>query len=131
MFNSSQMEQYMEKTKIAKITMSLEAESLLNQMVTKTNNGFTGGKVSKHDLLSWIVTCFSENYFERNIERIQQDHFDRLVHIDNLLKKIKKARHKGAEDHEAELLLKQMMDSVAKAKERPPKQLKANSETIL
>jgi hypothetical protein len=124
------MEQYMEKTKIAKITMSLEAESLLNQMVTKTNDGFTGGKVSKHDLLSWIVTCFSENYFERNIDRVQQDHFDRLVHIDNLLKRIKKARHNGTEDQDAEQLLKQMLDSVVKAKERPQKPSKIYSETI-
>ncbi len=120
----------MDKTKIAKITMSLEAESLLNQMVTKTNDGFTGGKVSKHDLLSWIVTCFSENYFERNIDRIQQDHFDRLVHINNLLKRIKKARHSGTEDQDAEQMLKQMMDSVVKSKERPQKPSKINSETI-
>lgn len=33
----------MEKNKIAKVTMSLEAESLLNQMVSKSNDGFTGG----------------------------------------------------------------------------------------
>lgn len=108
----------MEKTKIAKVTMSPKAEGLLNEMVTKTNDGFTGGKVTKHDLLSWIVTSFAENYFERNRERLQADHFDRLAHLDNLVKRIKKARHEGVEDQEAEIQLKQFMDNTTKPKER-------------
>lgn len=111
----------MEKTKIAKVTMSLKAEGLLNQMVTKSNDGFTGGKVTKHDLLSWVVTYFAENYFERNRERIQADHFDRLAHLDNLVRRIKKARHEGIEDHEAEHQLKQLMDTATKPKARQPK----------
>lgn len=117
----------MEKPKIAKVTMSLEAEILLNQMVAKSNDGFTGGKVTKHDLLSWIVTCFAESYFERNVERIQNDHFDRLTHLDNLVKRIKKARHEGVSDQEAEQLLKQLVDSSAKPKERT-KQPKPNQD---
>ena len=119
---------HMEKTKIAKITMSLDAEVLLNQMVAKANDGFTGGKVTKHDLLSWVVTCFAENYFERNVERMQQDHFDRLTHVDNLIRRIKKARHEGVEDNEAEQLLKQMVDSAAKPKDRPTKVSKTSQD---
>lgn len=118
----------MEKTKIAKVTMSLEAETLLSQMVVKSNDGFTGGKVTKHDMLSWLVTCFSENYFERNVERIHQDHFDRVTHLDNLLKRVKRARHDGTVDQNAELLLQQMVDSVPKQKERQQKPTKVNSE---
>jgi glutaredoxin 2 len=118
----------MEKTKIAKVTMSPKAEGLLNEMVTKTNDGFTGGKVTKHDLLSWVVTHFAENYFERNRERIQADHFDRLAHLDNLVKRIKKARHDRVEDQEAETQLKQLMDNTPKPKERA-KQTKSDHET--
>ncbi len=114
----------MEKEKIAKTTMSLQAETLLNQMVTKANHDFTGGRVTKHDMLSWIVTCFSENYFDRNLERIHQDHFDRLAHVDHLLKSIKKARSEGIENSDAELQLKQMVDNMGKSKERQPKQTK-------
>lgn len=120
----------MEKTKIAKITMSLEAETLLNQMVAKSNDGFTGGRVTKHDMLSWLVICFWENYFEKNIERIHQDHFDRLTHVDNLLKRVKKARHEGTEDQDAEQQLKQMVDSLPKPKERQQKLTKANPDSI-
>lgn len=114
----------MEKTKIAKTTMSLESEAHLNQMVTKANENFIGGKVTKHNLLSWIVSCFAENYFDRNVERIQQDHFDRLTHIDNIVKRIKKARHKGIEDQEAEQLLRQLVDNASKPKERQARQAK-------
>ncbi len=117
----------MEKQKMAKVTMSLEAETLLNSMVVRTNDGFTGGRLTKHDQLSWIVTCFAENYFERNIDRIRQDHFDRVTHLENLLKRVKVARHKGTEDQEAETKLKQMMDNSEKPKERQQK-LKLNPE---
>jgi hypothetical protein len=115
------------KQKMAKVTMSLEAEALLNNMVVRTNDGFTGGRLTKHDHLSWIVTCFAENYFERNVERIRQDHFDRVTHLENLLKRVKKARHLGTEDQDAEMKLKQMMDSSEKPKERQQK-LKLNQE---
>jgi hypothetical protein len=117
----------LEKQKVAKVTMSLDAETLLNSMVAKTNDGFTGGRLTKHDQLSWIVTCFAENYFERNIEKIRQDHFDRVAHLENLLKRVKKARHLGTEDQDAELKLKQMMDSSEKPKERQQK-MKLNQE---
>jgi len=117
----------MKKQKMAKVTMSLEAEILLNDMVAKTNDGFTGGRLTKHDQLSWIVTCFAENYFERNVDRIRQDHFDRLTHLENLLKRVKKGRHLGTEDQDAELKLKQMIDSSEKPKERQQK-LKLNQE---
>jgi len=117
----------MEKQKMAKVTMSLEAETLLNSMVVRTNDGFTGGRLTKHDQLSWIVTCFAENYFERNIDRIRQDHFDRVTHLENLLKRVKVARHKGTEDQEAETKLKQMMDNSEKPKERQQK-MKLNQE---
>lgn len=117
----------MEKQKIAKVTMSIEAEALLNHMVVKTNDEFTGGRLTKHDQLSWIVTCFAENYFDRNIERIRQDHFDRVTHLENLLKRVKKARHLGAEDQDAEAKLKQMIDNSEKPKERQQK-MKLNQE---
>lgn len=113
---------------MAKVTMSLEAEQLLNQMVRKTNDGFTGGRLTKHDQLSWIVSVFAENYFERNIERIRHDHFDQVTHLDNLLKQVKRARHLGKEDSDAEMKLKQMIGSSEKPKERAPKQTKINLE---
>ena len=113
-----------EKTKISKVTLSLESDALLDKMVKQTNDGFTGGRLTKHEGLSWIVRHFFENQFERNIERLRSDHFDRVTHVDNLLKRIKQARHKGVQDSDAEQQLKSMLDGIEKPRERQPRLVK-------
>lgn len=96
--------------------MSLEAEAALYQMIKRANENFTGGRVTKQDLLSWIITQFESNYFERNIEKIQRDHFDRLTHLGNLVKRLKKAKSEGRKDIEAEESLKQLNETLPKPK---------------
>lgn len=114
-----------EKIKTSKVTLSLEADALLDKVVEQTNDGFTGGRLTKHEGLSWIVRYFFENQFERNLERIRSDHFDRVTHVENLLKRIKSARHKGENDAEAEMQLKAMVEGGEKPRERQPRLAKA------
>ena len=114
----------MDRLKTSKVTLSQGSDALLNKMVERTNEGFDG-KVTKHEELSWIVRFFHENYFERNLDRIRNDHFDHVVHLENLLKRVKQARHKGAQDSEAENRLKQMVDAPDKSREKQPRLTKA------
>lgn len=107
-----------EKLKISKVTLSLESDSLLDKIIEQTNLGFTGGRLTKHDGLSWIIRYFWENQFDRNLERMRADHFDRVAHVENLLKRVKQARHKGHKDIDAELLLKAMVEGSEKPRER-------------
>lgn len=117
-----------EKSKAAKVTLSVDSDALLDRIIVQTNDGFTGGRLTKQDGLSWIVRYFFENQFERNIDRLRTDHFDRVTHVDNLLKRIKQARHKGAQDEEAELQLKQMVEGAEKPRERQPRLSKVRDE---
>ncbi len=120
----------MERLKTSKVILSQASDALLNQMVERTNDGFDG-KITKHDELSWIVRFFYENYFERNLDRIRNDHFDHVLHLENLLKRVKQARHKGAQDSEAENRLRQMVDSNEKSREKQPRLTKARTDNAL
>ena len=126
----SRQKEQMARLKNSKVTMSLEFDALLNKMVERTNEGIVG-KVSKHEELSWIVRFFHENYFDRNLDRIRNDHFDHVVHLENLLKRVKQARHKGAQDSEAENRLRQMVDSNEKSREKQPRLTKVRTENTL
>lgn len=120
----------MARLKNSKVTLSLESDALLNKMVERTNEGFDG-KVTKHEELSWIVRFFHENYFDRNLDKIRNDHFDHVVHLENLLKRVKQARHKGAHDSEAENRLRQMVDSPDKSRDKQPRLTKVRGENTL
>lgn len=116
-------------TKTSKVTLSLESDALLDKMVKQTNDGFTGGRLTKHEALSWIVRYFYENQFERNFERLRSDHFDRVTHVENLLKRIKQARYKGMHDSDAEQQLKSMVDGNEKPRERQPRLVKVREQS--
>lgn len=110
-----------EKAKASKVTLSSESDQLLDQVVERTNTGFLGGRLTKQDALSWIVRYFWENQFDRNLERIRKDHFDRLVYVEHLLERVKQSRKKGAQNSDAELELKAMVDGGEKPRERQPR----------
>ncbi len=84
------------ESKIAKFTGSIELEQAMDRMVAAVNEGFSGGKVSRHDLVSWAVLYFEKNCFQECIERIRQDHFDQVAYLESVLKQAKQARKAGA-----------------------------------
>lgn len=113
----------MEKNEIAKVTISSLADNALNRMLTEVNNNFTGGRITKHQLLSWFITSQDGAPFQRAIEKVQREHFDHVAHLENLLKRIKKARRQGIADEEAERLLRNFNEVPAKQR------IQANKET--
>src|SRR4051812_3478598 len=66
---------------IAKITAAQGADEALDRMVKTANDGFSGGRVTKHDLTSWIITHFEEDYFQPCIHKIREDHFNRITYL--------------------------------------------------
>ncbi len=88
-----------EKTenRIAKITGSVEMEQALDRMVKAVNDGFSGGRVTRHDLVSWTVLYFEQECFQTCIEQLRQDHFDQVAHLESVLRLAKEARRSGAD----------------------------------
>ena len=85
------------ESKIAKFTGSLELEKAMDRMVATVNDGFSGGRVSRHDLVSWVVLYFEKNYFQECLENIRQDHFDQVAYLESVLRQAKQARKAGAD----------------------------------
>ncbi len=75
---------------IAKITTAQGADEALDRMVKAANDGFGGGRVTKHDLTSWIITHFEEDYFQLCISKIREDHFNQITYLEGVVKELRK-----------------------------------------
>jgi Fe-S cluster assembly ATPase SufC len=84
-------------TGTVKITITSEGGELLDQMVRKTNEGFSGGRVTRQDLASWIICHFEKHHFSGEIESIRSANFDRLTYLESVLTQAKRAKRGGAE----------------------------------
>ena len=93
------------ETKIAKFTGTAEMDSTLDRMVQATNDGFSGGRVTKHDLVSWALLYFEKHCFQGCLESIRQDHFDQIAYLESVLKEAKKARKIGQSAPDMAVLL--------------------------
>lgn len=98
----------MNKPLIAKVTLSSEADSMLNKMLDTANQDFLGGRITKHDLLSWIVLRYEQSWFSRSIEQLRSQHFDEFAYLENLVKKAKKARRDKQSDFDLQAALNEL-----------------------
>ena len=83
--------------RIAKFTGSVEMERALDRMVQGVNDGFSGGRVTRHDLVSWAVLYFERECFQSCLEQMRQDHFDQVAYLEVVLRQAKEARRSGAD----------------------------------
>jgi hypothetical protein len=74
---------------VAKVTMSKKSETLISELVARVNSGFEFGRLTRHQLISWILTKFAEECTEPDIRAIRADHFDEIALLELSLKKFK------------------------------------------
>ena len=79
----------------SKIAISVTADEALVRMMGGVNLGFKGGRVSKHDLASWILLQFERKYFDGSVEAIRAEHFDQVAYLDSLVKELKRDGRAG------------------------------------
>jgi|GEM_PF-2931790 len=88
-------EQDSRQRKIAKFTGTLEMDAALDRMVRAVNDGFSGGRVSKHELVSWCVLYFEKRSFQDCLESMREEHFDQVSYLEAVLKQAKQAQRSG------------------------------------
>lgn len=108
--------------KLATAHLTTEADHELVQMVRECNDGFTSGKVTKTQMLSWIVRNFRRKHSEKEMEQIRADHFDKIAHLTSVIKAIKAAEAQGQKIEIDELL------SPLKTKKSPMKTTQAKPD---
>lgn len=83
------------KEKMNKVNLRKETDEAVNRMLEVVNVGFSSGKVTKTDLINWVLTKCEQEFIARWIEEIRKDHFDQLRHMEKLLKDMKKKQKEG------------------------------------
>ena len=120
----------MEK-KIAKFTGSLEMDQALDRMLQRTNDGFTGGRVTKHDLVSWVILNFEKDAFSESIDKISQDHFDQVTYLEAVLREAKRARKDGQNEPDLTTALAPLVSQSRTALHRKTKRTDATEATLI
>lgn len=118
------------KKKIAKFTGTLDMDAALDRMVQMTNEGYSGGRVTKHDLVSWAVLYFEKQCFSGCIDKIRQDHFDQVVHLELLLRQAKQARRAGADATEVAAILSSATTASRSTPHRRPRRSESPDTTL-
>jgi len=95
----------MNPIQVAKLSSSVQADEALDRMVKVTNEGFTAGRLTKTEMLSWVVQYFEEHLFEKCMEKIREAHFDQVAYLKNVVKEMESARKAGTDTQDLGALL--------------------------
>ena len=72
-----------------RILISCEANSAIDELIGKVNSGFDGGKVTRPQLVSWVLCKFGKSIAEADLQEVRAVHFDRIAYFEALLKRAK------------------------------------------
>lgn len=74
---------------LIRVIISSEASRLLDDLTDIVNEGFDAGKVSRSQVLNWLLKRFSRLAGDDEIAEIRAAHFDRIAYLEVLLKRAK------------------------------------------
>lgn len=72
-----------------RILISQDASRSLDVVSAKIADGFEGGRISRPQIVSWILLRFSERLASDDIAAIRMAYFDRIAYLEALLKRAK------------------------------------------
>lgn len=98
-----------------RVLISPEANTTVDDLIIKVNTGFDGGKVTRPQLVSWVLCKFGQTMTESDTQEIRSLHFDRIAYFEALLKR---AKESGVIPPELASLLPASNCSVAATKKR-------------
>ena len=78
-----------EEATVIRVIVSQEALISLSRLIDRVNSGFEAGRVTRTQLLNWVVQKYAETTGEDEIQAIRNAHFDRLAYLEALIKRAK------------------------------------------
>ncbi len=76
---------------LPKVAISTDAERSLEELRQFVNKD-TPGRITKGQLVSWIICNFQSSATPKQIEKLRADHFDEIAHLENVVRQLKEAR---------------------------------------
>jgi type IV secretory pathway VirD2 relaxase len=98
---------------LQKVSIAPDAEQALEEMFQLANKDFKSGKVTKANLVSWLILNFHKSHFKKSLKKIRDDHFDQIAHLKSVVKDMEEAKKSG-----------RSVASVSLGKEALPKAIK-------
>ena len=111
----------MSETTLAKIAVSSAADEALSKSLDRVNQNFEGGRVTKTDLASWYILHVAESLNDSVIEEIHQAHFNQVVYLETLVRKMKAAGRESFGPDELSALQVILGQQTTKKRGRAPK----------
>lgn len=81
----------MTETNLSKIAITASSDETLVSALDRVNQNFEGGRVTKSDLASWFIQKGAAALDDSVLEEIQRAHFNQVVYLETLVKKLKSA----------------------------------------
>ena len=72
-----------------RVIINQEASRSIDELAVKVNSGFAAGRVTRLQLVSWILRKFADVCGDSDIQEIRAAHFDRIAYLESLLKRAK------------------------------------------
>ena len=72
-----------------RVIISKDASQYLDEVAVKVNSGFEAGKVTRPQIVSWVLRRFAEVAGDDDIQELRAAHFDRIAYLEALLKRAK------------------------------------------
>lgn len=74
---------------LIRVVISTESNQYIDDLAERVNEDFDAGKVSRSQILNWIVKRFAESAGDAEIQELRAAHFDRIAYLEAILKRAK------------------------------------------
>lgn len=81
----------MSETNLAKIAITAASDSELTRALDRVNQAFEGGRITKTDFASWLILQAISTLDDAGIEEVRKAHFNQVVYLESLVRKLKSA----------------------------------------
>lgn len=111
----------MSETNLAKIAITSLSDNELSGTLDRVNQDFEGGRVTKTDLASWLILRAVSTLDESGIEEVRKAHFNQVVYLESLVKKLKSSGRDNLGPEEWATLQSMLGQQSTKKRPRPAK----------
>jgi hypothetical protein len=118
------------ENQLAKIAISISSEEALTKAFDIVNLDFDGGRVSKADLASWLISQGARGMDQTVIQEIRQAHFNQVKYLENLVKKMKASGRDSLRSEEIADLQSLVSQQATKKRNRTSKPSEDQNEPL-
>jgi len=120
----------MSESNLAKIAITSSSDTELSHALDRVNQNFEGGRVTKTDFASWLILRAISTMDESVIEEVRKAHFNQVVYLETMVKKLKTSGRDNLGPEELSALQAMLGQQTTKKRSRPLKAAESPNENM-